>query len=253
MGKLLLLLRLEGPLQSWGTRARWDVRDTALEPTKSGVVGLLGCALGVHRGDVELERLDHSLRFGVRVDRPGIITTDYQTVSGYHLTAAGEYRVGGKAGQTVKSLAKAHNYAECTIVSPRDYLNDASFLVVLGSEDDLLLRQLAGEEPHPQWSGDLRRPAWPLYLGRKSCVATRPVFYKLTTEYDSVEDALRREPWAPAYHSVSIPQVLNGWVEDSSGEVERQDAVRVNRERLYGFRCCRPLAIPTSSLPRGQL
>jgi CRISPR system Cascade subunit CasD len=42
-----LFLRLEGPLQSWGERARWDVRDTAPEPTKSGVIGLLACALGL--------------------------------------------------------------------------------------------------------------------------------------------------------------------------------------------------------------
>ena len=43
-----LFLRLEGPLQSWGERGHWAVRDTAPEPTKSGVVGLLGCALGRH-------------------------------------------------------------------------------------------------------------------------------------------------------------------------------------------------------------
>ncbi|MGC8879968.1 MAG: CRISPR-associated protein Cas5, partial [Anaerolineae bacterium] len=28
-----LFLRLEGPLQAWGERARWRVRDTAPEPT----------------------------------------------------------------------------------------------------------------------------------------------------------------------------------------------------------------------------
>ena len=42
----ILFLRLEGPLQSWGIRSRWDVRETQPEPTKSGVIGLLGCALG---------------------------------------------------------------------------------------------------------------------------------------------------------------------------------------------------------------
>ncbi|MFW9879088.1 MAG: CRISPR-associated protein Cas5, partial [Candidatus Thorarchaeota archaeon] len=31
----LLVLRLEGPLQSWGLRARWDYRDTSTEPSKS--------------------------------------------------------------------------------------------------------------------------------------------------------------------------------------------------------------------------
>jgi len=41
-----VFVRLEGPLQSWGTRARWGERDTELEPTKSGVIGLVACALG---------------------------------------------------------------------------------------------------------------------------------------------------------------------------------------------------------------
>lgn len=253
MGRLLLLLRLEGPLQSWGTRARWDVRDTALEPTKSGVIGLIGCALGLRRGDPELERLDRSLRFAVRVDRAGIVATDYHTVSGYHRTAAGDYRVGGAAGQTVKNLAKAMEYEESTIVSPRDYLHDASFLVALESDDELLLRQVAGEAPHPHWRGSLRQPAWPLYLGRKSCVPTRPVFCRLTCEYEGLEDALTREPWSPTPRGRRLPLALDAWVEDSHGETERQDALRVNIERFYGFRRCRHLSVPTSSLPRGQL
>src|SRR5205814_6367260 len=59
-------LRLEGPLQSWGSRARWDVRDTEPEPTKSGVIGLLGCALGYPLGDTRLEtELDAGFRFGL--------------------------------------------------------------------------------------------------------------------------------------------------------------------------------------------
>ena len=51
-----LFLRLEGPLQSWGERGRWSVRDTALEPTKSGVIGLIACALG-YRDDTQIRPL----------------------------------------------------------------------------------------------------------------------------------------------------------------------------------------------------
>ncbi|MDW8358926.1 CRISPR-associated protein Cas5, partial [Thermus sp.] len=36
-----LLLRLQGPMQAWGTRSRFDQRDTWPYPTKSGVLGLL--------------------------------------------------------------------------------------------------------------------------------------------------------------------------------------------------------------------
>ena len=41
----VLLLRLAGPMQAWGTQSRFTVRDTGLEPSKSGVIGLLCAAL----------------------------------------------------------------------------------------------------------------------------------------------------------------------------------------------------------------
>ena len=46
-----LLLRLVGPMQSWGTTSRFDERDTQLEPSKSGVLGLICAALGRDRSE----------------------------------------------------------------------------------------------------------------------------------------------------------------------------------------------------------
>ena len=64
-----LLMPLVGPMQSWGHRSRFDDRDTGLEPTRSGVIGLICAAMGIPRvGD--LSRFD-GLRMGVRVDFPG--------------------------------------------------------------------------------------------------------------------------------------------------------------------------------------
>ena len=40
-----LLLRLAGPLQSWGERSHFNERDTARFPTRSGVIGMLAAAL----------------------------------------------------------------------------------------------------------------------------------------------------------------------------------------------------------------
>ena len=72
-----LLIRLQGPLQSWGTRSRFDHRDTWPYPTKSGVVGLLAAALGRDRRE-DVSDLA-ALRMGVRVDRKGVLKVDYQT------------------------------------------------------------------------------------------------------------------------------------------------------------------------------
>lgn len=221
MASPVLLLWLEGPMQSWGTRSRWDPRDTGLEPTKSGVVGLIGCAMGLERGSPELERLDQGALFGVRIDRPGVISTDYQTVSGYHRTAAGEFK---HSGGTAKSLAKAQEYDEATVVSPHEYIHDAIFLVGLEmAADQMLFVRNA-----------LAAPRWPLYLGRKSCPPVRPLVDGVC-EFSNLRNALELR----SRHRRADKGILSAYIEDAAGELERQDALRLNQLRMYEFRRCK--------------
>lgn len=131
-----LLLRLEGPMQSWGYRSRFDYRDTALEPTRSGVIGLICAAMGIARGE-SISRFD-SIRMGVRVEKEGRPERDYHTAL---------------------DVIKADGRGADTVVSYRDYLADASFTVGLQSEDRELLVEIAEA---------LRNPAWILFLGRKA-------------------------------------------------------------------------------------
>lgn len=142
-----LLLRLVGPMQSWGTTSRFDDRDTGKEPSKSGVIGLVAAALGIGRenwGDLEpLCRL----RMGVRHDRPGVPRRDYQTAQ----------RVISADG------SKVHD----TAVTTRHYLADAAFLVGLCGQDPALLARI-----HEA----LANPVWPLALGRKSYVPSESVW-----------------------------------------------------------------------------
>src|SRR5690606_33869407 len=77
-----LLLLLSGPMQSWGTQSRFAHRDTDFEPSKSGVLGLVGSALGMSRDDDDLLQALASLKMGVRVDREGRILRDYHTAGG---------------------------------------------------------------------------------------------------------------------------------------------------------------------------
>src|SRR4051812_21477113 len=87
-----LFLRLKGPLQSWGLRARWGERDTSDSPTKSGIIGLIGCALGLKRDDDLLRELSETYRLGVRIDRPGTRLRDY------HATGGGNFGVKNDKG-----------------------------------------------------------------------------------------------------------------------------------------------------------
>lgn len=73
----VLLLRLAGPLQAWGSAARFVRRTSENAPTKSGVLGLLAAAQGRPR-DADLSDLA-ALRFGVRIDQPGTRIRDFHT------------------------------------------------------------------------------------------------------------------------------------------------------------------------------
>jgi CRISPR system Cascade subunit CasD len=209
MGALLLILCLEGPLQSWGERARWTYRDTGPMPTKSGVIGLLGCAMGLKRNAPQLIQLDKELRMGVRADKPGSEVLDYHTVSGTIYTADGKQR-GGKT-------------EDSTIITKRHYLQDAVFMVALeGSEEVLRVCERA-----------LSHPNWPIYLGRKSCVPTRPVFETITYEYESIEQALQHYPLLDK-SSKNAERLCE--LEVVEGTAQRQDRYPDNRARMFGYR-----------------
>lgn len=240
MGRPILLLRLEGPLQSWGMRARWDVRDTGPNPTKSGVVGLLGCALGYSFGDTRLEMLGAGLRFGLRIENPGAVLEDYQTITDFLPTADGRYKHSGVAvGSSLSKLKADPDAKPATIISPRFYLEDAAFLIAL--EERPKQPGLAQE-----CAQAVQHPVWPLFLGRKACIPTRPIFEAYTEAYADLEEALQHHPWswlgaqAQLRAGRSLPDWLRILVEPEAETAEstvlRQDVLRVGIARQYGFR-----------------
>lgn len=154
-----LLLRLAGPMQSWGESSRFARRTTEKAPTKSGVVGLLAAARGLRRSDPLEDLL--SLRFGVRVDQPGRVERDFQTAR----TADGS-----------KSFP----------LTDRFYLTDATFLAAVEGEEGLVA---ALDEA-------VRHPAFPLYLGRRSCPPAGPV--TLGVRDTPLWPALQEESWQAA-------------------------------------------------------
>jgi len=154
-----LLLKFVAPMQSWGSRSRFDVRDTEREPTKSGVLGLVAAALGRDRAE-PIEDLAR-LRLGVRVDREGVVRYDFQT-------AKDVIRASVPREQWLRARQKGKTTGtQDTVTSRRYYLADAAFLVGLEGERDLLL---AIEEA-------LKRPRWTLFLGRKGYLPGKPIFF----------------------------------------------------------------------------
>jgi CRISPR system Cascade subunit CasD len=215
----ILFLRLEGPLQSWGERAHWDVRDTAPEPTKSGVVGLLGCALGL-REDVGLRSLSQAIRMGVRCDHPGRPLVDYHTVVGGYLSGTGKIKMNAKTGEPE------------TLVSRRHYLCDASFLVAVEAHPELIGRLAEA----------LRAPRWPLYLGRRCCPPSRPPLEGVGS-YPSLVAALESRGFPGAAGTIGTVQV-RAVIECSPTEgVRRRDEILSPSCRTYGPRYTRDVLV----------
>lgn len=217
MGIPLLQLRFEGPLQSWGGRSKFYFRDTTREPTKSGLIGLIGCALGYPRYDTRLEKFDSQLRMGVRVDREGVIINEFQTIDSGYITADRSFQSKG-------------------IIRTKQYLQDASFLVLLTGEPSVL----------DTIEEALINPRWPYYLGRKCCVPSMPILMDMDrsvkSEYASLEEALSKIPYSCPYtipikrRNKDITLELRCVVGDSHGELTRTDAIRANKSRMYGIR-----------------
>lgn len=210
-----LLLRLVGPMQSWGTTSRFDQRDTGKEPSKSGVVGLLAAALGIGRDNWnDLEPLTE-FAMGVRHDRPGVFKRDYQT--------AGCAAVDG--------IIKADGtHSKNGVVSYRDYLADAAFLVGLwGDNKDLLVRA----------HDALQNPVWPLALGRKSYVPTEPVWIPNGLVDSPLREALSQWPWicAPRKWEKPPDQLLVSYdSKDRSGVLKMDELLSSFAERKFGAR-----------------
>ena len=199
-----LLLRLVGPMQSWGVESRFGVRDTGREPSKSGVIGLLCAAIG-RRREAAVDDLA-ALRMGVRVDREGRLAMDYQTI------------------QTISVDGQIKD----TKTSQRFYLADAAFLAGLEGPQALL------QELH----NALRDPHWMLYLGRKAFVPGEPIWLADGLRTDqSIIEALQTYPHLVPNMDGEEPEArLRVVLEDPEGELSRRDVPLSFAERRFTSR-----------------
>jgi len=190
-----LLLRLSGAMQSWGVQSDYTERDTGLEPSKSGVLGLVCAAMGNDRANDDALAELAGFKMGVRVDRQGWLKTDYHTAG-----KGGFLRSDGTVEQ--KNLIPSHRY----------YLADALFLVGLASEDLALLQRIHAA---------LRNPVWALFLGRKAFVPGEPVWLE-----NGLKPGLELQSALATYPALSertTPERLRLVLEDLNGATVRLD------------------------------
>ncbi|WEV39900.1 type I-E CRISPR-associated protein Cas5/CasD [Lactobacillus sp. ESL0681] len=128
-----LTIRLTAPLQSYGNEATFERRTTGDYPSKSAVIGMIAAAFGLSREDPQVTQLN-DLSFAVRIDQRGSILNDFQTVE-------------WKKGKPRK-------------LSYRNYLQDAVFMVAIGSDDKTI----------DKIEFALKHPRYQLFLGRRANV-----------------------------------------------------------------------------------
>lgn len=212
-----LSLVLAGPLQAWGSSSRFARRGTENAPTKSGVVGLLAAALGRERTD-EVSDLA-ALRFGVRVDQPGVRVRDYQTA--HHMV-------------TGTSMP----------VSERFYLSDAVFVAAFEGEPTLI------DHLHQA----VRRPVYLPYLGRRSCPPSRPLDLGEPVR-GTLEELLREQPWQASHWyqrrrgrregpEIELTTLVDAAPGDGGADSMRDLPLSFDpRHRRYGLRAIRAGAV----------
>lgn len=226
-------IRLQGPMQSWAMIGRGAIRGTHTRPTKAGVIGLIANALGRDWAD-DITDLAQ-LRFGVRVDHPGILEVDYHTTGSGHYYALsrevayaptwwGDTRTADPSDpgwmnyapprditSDAKTGALTSNKANPSITNDH-YLAGANFLAAVQSTDIELLHRIAAA---------LAAPARALFLGRKAYGPSAPLL-------DSVAHAPIEELFAAA----PPPQpIVNVYIEphpDHPGQVIHDQPISFN-------------------------
>jgi len=168
-----LILKLQGPMQSWGEHSFEGLRPSSYVPTRSAVLGLLGACLGVRRDDKSYQQhLSDGIGMAVRVDKRYLPDekdkllmqqkmTDYHTVK----NARKEYR-GVKFHETIQTW--------------REYLLDAEFTLVVWERQGThhILDDLEKL---------IKKPIFTPYLGRRCCPIARPLFERRIKANDEFE------------------------------------------------------------------
>ena len=166
-----LFLRLEGPLQAWGDQQSKFVIRRTLTPRPSRASSVCFArrwAFPVPRlpkaGSPSSERCAWAFA-SINPESAGGITTPW---------AQGCRCAPPKAGTKPGAM-----------LTRREYLCDASFLVALQAEPDLIAELEAA----------IKAPKWTLYLGRKCCPPSRPLLEHPAGEFPDLLSALSSVSW----------------------------------------------------------
>lgn len=183
MGTKFLLLWLEAPLQSWGFDSKFGRRDTLEFPTKSGILGLLFCAMGAGGEQKELLARFADLKQTV-ISFRDCGKTKPPFLHDFQMIGAGyDDKNPWEKNHIPKKSDGSPAVGGGTKMTHRYYLQDAVFAVLLEVPCELADR----------CSEALQNPVWPIYLGRRCCVPSDFIYQGMfDTEADAKFAALEK-------------------------------------------------------------
>ena len=241
-GEKTLICQLYGPMQSWGTSSRFEVRATDKYPSKSGIGGFVGAAKGISKDPVFFAKFN-ALKFGVRIDWPGEeLMSDYQIVAGDPYASIIVKKKSGKYAKEYVSFYKklpskqrGPIHVRNGLQTHREYLVNAFFTIGLQGDEDFLL----------EIAEAIKNPCWFLYLGRKSCPLGMPVVPTMV-EAD-LTTALTNYP---TYEHPRLPfesELMRMVIDDPAGTEIKNDVRiggEVNDKKKYAPRFVKHLSCP---------
>jgi CRISPR system Cascade subunit CasD len=187
-----LLFRLDAPLAAWGEIAVGEIRSSWPEPSKSAVLGLVAAALGIERQEAERHRDLHAgLSFAVRALEgvgPGARPVRARPLRDFHTaefpseTALKGLSQGATRSEHLEAVKQYNRRGTGKInpvLSERWYWQSFVATVALTPRSHVAPRLDAIADA-------LRLPAFPLYLGRKSCPPGRPLAPRIVDADDLV-------------------------------------------------------------------
>lgn len=170
--KKVIALRLSGPMQSWGYNSEYIYRNSGLFPTKSAVLGICCASMGLPRGSEQekqfLGNLYSSLMTAIALPRKRFLgekswMVNVRRIEDFH---------------TIENTKTASGkISDNAVMTYRQYLCDADFVVLLADIESPIADQLEDKLADPEWG---------MWLGRKSCIPSAPVF---AGKYETVEEA----------------------------------------------------------------
>ncbi|MDO6564962.1 type I-E CRISPR-associated protein Cas5/CasD [Amphritea sp. 1_MG-2023] len=175
--KEYLVFRLFGPMASWGLPAVGGDRTTAMQPTRSAILGLMGAALGIKRdNEVALTDLQQSICIAIKQCVPGSLMRDYHTS-----------QVPSHNNKVVHRTRKSELGEDKlnTILSSRDYCCDGLWIVAISLAQASIVSL-------DKLQDALKKPVYTLSLGRKSCPLAAPL-QPVLIKADNLKAALDTE------------------------------------------------------------